>query len=192
MMPNLGQGGCQAIEDGYVLTNLLCDITDKSQIPDALQQYYRQRIVRSAIVQGMSRFSSDIIITSFSTPFRFDEFLKEGLGYKYLTFPSLLTAYLQVFLPAIFYAQFGYLYSFSPSSFSPETIQKLVKESLQRNKDEVEKVYATLRDNAVTYFSAKTMSFMQYDRTSKEFKKLGDAQDFRTVKDCSTDRVNCN
>lgn len=23
MMPNLGQGGCQAMEDGYVLTNML-------------------------------------------------------------------------------------------------------------------------------------------------------------------------
>ena len=55
MMPNLGQGGCQAIEDAYVLTEQLCDVTDKAQIPSALQEYYRQRIVRSAIVQGMSR-----------------------------------------------------------------------------------------------------------------------------------------
>jgi len=37
MMPNLGQGGCQAIEDAYVLTEQLCDVTDKSQIPSALQ-----------------------------------------------------------------------------------------------------------------------------------------------------------
>jgi zeaxanthin epoxidase len=37
MMPNLGQGGCQAIEDAYTLTNLLCEITDKSQIKDQLQ-----------------------------------------------------------------------------------------------------------------------------------------------------------
>ena len=117
-MPNLGQGGCQAIEDSYVLTNLLCDVTDKAQIPGVLQDYYRQRIVRSANVQGMSRLTSDIIISSFSTPFRFDEFLKEGLNYKYLSFPSLLTAQLQFFLPYIFYAQFGYLYSFSPSAFS--------------------------------------------------------------------------
>jgi hypothetical protein len=51
------QGGCQAIEDAYVLTEALCDITDKSEIPDALQSYYQQRIVRSAVVQGMSRFS---------------------------------------------------------------------------------------------------------------------------------------
>ena len=178
-MPNLGQGGCQAIEDAYVLTNLLCDVTDKSQLPDRLQEYYRQRIVRSAIVQGMSRLSSDIIITSFSTPFRFDEFVKEGLGYKYLTFSSLLTSYLQFFLPYIFYAQFGYLYSFAPSAFTADKIKELVGSSMARNKDEVKRVYATLRDNAVTYFSAKTMSFMQYDEKTKEFKKLGDAQDFR-------------
>jgi len=179
MMPNLGQGGCQAIEDAYVLTNLLCDVTDKSQLPDRLQEYYRQRIVRSAIVQGMSRLSSDIIITSFSTPFRFDEFVKEGLDYKYLTLPSLLTSYLQFFLPYIFYAQFGYLYSFAPSAFTADKIKELVGSSVARNKDEVKRVYATLRDNAVTYFSAKTMSFMQYDEKTKEFKKLGDAQDFR-------------
>ena len=41
MMPNLGQGGCQAIEDSYVLTNLLCDVTERDQIPEALQEYYR-------------------------------------------------------------------------------------------------------------------------------------------------------
>ena len=70
MMPNLGQGGCQAIEDGYVLTDLLCTIDDKSQLKGVLQEYYRKRIVRSAIIQGMSRLSSDIIITSFSTPFK--------------------------------------------------------------------------------------------------------------------------
>ena len=26
MMPNLGQGGCQAMEDGYVLTNMLKEV----------------------------------------------------------------------------------------------------------------------------------------------------------------------
>lgn len=26
MMPNLGQGGCQAMEDGYMLTNMLKDV----------------------------------------------------------------------------------------------------------------------------------------------------------------------
>lgn len=41
MMPNLGQGGCQAIEDAYVLCDVLCSVSDKSEIPDALQSYYR-------------------------------------------------------------------------------------------------------------------------------------------------------
>ena len=179
MMPNLGQGGCQAIEDSYVLTTLLCDVTDRSQIASTLEEYYRRRIVRSAIVQGMSRLSSDIIISSFSTPFRLDEFLKEGLSYKHLSFPSLLTSYLQVFLPYIFYAQFGYLYSFAPSAFSADKIKELVQASLERNKQEVQKVYATLREGATTYFSAKTMSFMRYDPATKEMTKLGDAQEFR-------------
>lgn len=30
----------------------LGDVTDKSQIPDKLQSYYRRRIIRSAVVQG--------------------------------------------------------------------------------------------------------------------------------------------
>ena len=41
MMPNLGQGGCQAIEDAYVLCNLLCEVSSKDEIPNALQEYYR-------------------------------------------------------------------------------------------------------------------------------------------------------
>ena len=53
-MPNLGQGGCQAIEDGFVLTDLLCTVTDKSQLKSVLQDYYRKRIVRSAIIQVKS------------------------------------------------------------------------------------------------------------------------------------------
>ena len=36
MMPNLGQGGCQAIEDGFVLTDLLCSIDNKSQLKGVL------------------------------------------------------------------------------------------------------------------------------------------------------------
>jgi zeaxanthin epoxidase len=179
MMPNLGQGGCQAIEDAWVLSEMLCGVTDKSQIPDALQQYYRQRIVRSAIVQGMSRFSSDIIISAFSTPFKFDEFLKEGFSYKYLTFPSLMTNILQVVLPYIFYMQFGYLYSFSPSTFSEEQIGDLVSTSLTRNKAEASKVYENLSEGFTTYFTAKTMSLMRFNKKTKEMTKIADAEDLR-------------
>jgi zeaxanthin epoxidase len=181
MMPNLGQGGCQAIEDAYVLTEELCQVTDKSQIESALQEYYRKRIVRSAIVQGMSRLSSDIIISSFSTPFLIKEFLKEGSNYKYLTLPSLLTSYLQYFLPFIFYAQFSYLYSFAPSDFDREKIKILVEASLKRNKEEVKQVYNNLKENYVTFFTAKNMSFMHFNKNTGEFSKIADAAEFRTL-----------
>eukprot|EP01041_Mallomonas_annulata_P011378 gene11378-23816_t len=180
MMPNLGQGGCQALEDAFVLTNLLCQVTEKKQIPAVLQEYYQKRIIRSAIVQGMSRFSSDIIISAFTTPFSLKEYLQEGKGYKYLNPKALGTWYLQPFLPLIFYAQFGYLYSFQPTSFEPSYIQDLVKKSLARNKDELEKVYATLKDGYKTYFTAKTMSFMRYNTETKEISKIADAVDMRT------------
>eukprot|EP00607_Mallomonas_marina_P010652 CAMPEP_0182422556 /NCGR_PEP_ID=MMETSP1167-20130531/8287_1 /TAXON_ID=2988 /ORGANISM="Mallomonas Sp, Strain CCMP3275" /LENGTH=463 /DNA_ID=CAMNT_0024600721 /DNA_START=45 /DNA_END=1433 /DNA_ORIENTATION=+ len=85
MMPNLGQGGCQALEDAYVLTDKLCQVTEKDQIPSVLQEYYKSRIVRTAIIQGLSRFSSDIIISTFTTPFSLMEYLKEKDDYKYLT-----------------------------------------------------------------------------------------------------------
>eukprot|EP01036_Dinobryon_divergens_P026799 gene26799-35486_t len=164
MMPNLGQGGCQAIEDAYVLTEQLCDVTEKSQIPSALQGYYQQRIVRSAVVQGLSRLSSDLIISAFTTPFDLKEFLENGSEYKYLNF------------------KFGYLYSFAPSSFDGETIKKLVSESLERNKREVQKVYGTIKDNSITYFTAKTMSFMRFNKATGEHSKIGDAVDFRELK----------
>jgi zeaxanthin epoxidase len=179
MMPNLGQGGCQAMEDGFVLTNLLCGVTDKSQLRATLQDYYQQRIVRSAVVQGLSRLSSDIIITTFTTPFRFDEFLKEGAKYKYMSPQAVGTSYMQSFLPVIFYAQFGFLYSFSPSNFGADKIRQYVKDSVTRNKAEAMSVYKELKDGYTTYFSAKTMQFMRYNHETKEISKVADAKDMR-------------
>lgn len=179
MMPNLGQGGCQAIEDAFVLTDVLCDVTDKKEIPDALQSYYRERIVRSSIVQGLSRLSSDIIISQFTTPFDMDEFMKEGLTYKYLNFKSMATNMLRVMLPMIFYAQFGYLFSMAPSSFEPTEIERLVKNSIERNKQEVAKIYSFLKSGTTTFFTAKTMSFMRFDRKTREISKIADAKDLR-------------
>ena len=179
-MPNLGQGGCQAIEDVKVLADELCSITDKSQISEALQSYYRQRIVRSAIVQGMSRASSDIIISQFSTPFSLGEFLKRGWNYKYLTWPSLMTWNMRRMLPMLFYAQFGYLYSYAPSAFNTDRIKQLVKNARERNKAEAEKIYGHVTADSVTYFSAKTMSFMKYNKRSKSTSKIADATEFRS------------
>ena len=178
MMPNLGQGGCQAIEDAYVLSNLLCEVSDKSQIPDQLQQYYRQRIVRSAAVQGLSRLSSDIIISAFSTPFRPSRMDQEGD--KYFNFRSIGTWYLQPFLPLIFYAQFGFLYSFVPTTFQPEEIQKYVDDSLKRNKAEAAKAYSFLKEGFFTFFSAKTMTFNSYNIKTAEISTVATAEELRS------------
>lgn len=177
MMPNLGQGGCQAVEDAFVLSNLLCEVTDKEQIPGVLQEYYRKRIVRSAIVQGFSRLSSDIIISTFSTPWRPQRMDEEGN--EYFNPISIGTWFLQPFLPVIFYLQFGFLYSFAPTVFKKEYIEKLVKDSYLRNKAEASKVYSYLKEGCNTFFSAKTMSFSQYDNNRKVISPLIDADSLR-------------
>merc|ERR1712146_364469 len=110
-----------------------------------------------------------------------------GLSYKYLRPASLLTSYLKLFLPYIFYGQFGYLYSFAPSPFSKESIRKLVKESLIRNRSEASKVYGALKENTQTFFSAKTMSFKQFDMKTQEIRDIGEASAFR----CSVEDDQC-
>lgn len=54
MTPNLGQGGCMAIEDALVLTRCLRGTTDVAQ---ALDQYWRERHQRAAdVVRDSRRF----------------------------------------------------------------------------------------------------------------------------------------
>jgi hypothetical protein len=101
------------------------------------------------------------------------------MKYKSLSIPSILTSYLQFFLPAIFYGQFGYLYSFAPAQFTKEQISKIVKDSFTRNQNEAELVYKQLKDGFLTYFTAKTMQFMRYDKNKKESTLITDASDIR-------------
>jgi len=62
MMPNLGQGGCMAIEDAFVLGRELRRVDhDIAAIPLALKRYNQNRVLRAAAVQGMSRLSSAIL-----------------------------------------------------------------------------------------------------------------------------------
>merc|ERR1719191_2266236 len=68
MMPNLGQGGCQALEDAMVLSEELGSLKRRDEIAGALEKYKSRRLIRSAAVQGLSRFASDIIIRGFDTP----------------------------------------------------------------------------------------------------------------------------
>jgi 2-polyprenyl-6-methoxyphenol hydroxylase-like FAD-dependent oxidoreductase len=55
MTPHLGQGACQAIEDGVVLAELLADAYG---VDDALAEYDRLRRSRTRKVARMSRASA--------------------------------------------------------------------------------------------------------------------------------------
>lgn len=68
MMPNLGQGGCQAIEDEFVIVQELEQCRTRNDVSGALGRYRDRRLVRSAAVQGLSRFASNSIIRGFDTP----------------------------------------------------------------------------------------------------------------------------
>jgi len=105
MMPNLGQGGCQAIEDAIVLAEELKGLTSRSDADKALTTYRNRRLVRSAAVQGLSRFASDIIIRGFDTPAKFVDGRFENFNYA-----GIVTRLLQPILPVFFWVQFEFLY----------------------------------------------------------------------------------
>lgn len=111
MMPNLGQGGCQAIEDAYVMSQELNKVTHRSQIQQALKEYQSRRLIRSAAVQGLSRFASDIIIRGFDTPAKIvrDETTGE-IRFENFNYAGIVTKMLQPILPIFFMVQFNFLY----------------------------------------------------------------------------------
>ena len=51
MMPNLGQGGCQALEDAVTLSEEMTAVTSRAELDNALQVYRNRRLTRSAAVQ---------------------------------------------------------------------------------------------------------------------------------------------
>ena len=117
MMPNLGQGGCQAIEDAYELTRALeevCGATgqapaDAADVREALQTFQSRRKPRAAAVSLLSRLASDLIINFFDTPWSPHD--EKGTGpLAYLTFAW--KPLLQFF---VFPLQFLFLYSYHPS-----------------------------------------------------------------------------
>jgi len=107
MMPNLGQGGCQAIEDAMVLAEELGGLESRSHtaVTGALESYKGRRLVRSASVQGLSRFASDIIIRGFDTPAKIVDGNFENFNYA-----GIVTRLLQPILPVFFTVQFAFLY----------------------------------------------------------------------------------
>jgi len=111
MMPNLGQGGCQAIEDAFVIAQELGKVKTRKEITRTLKSYQSRRLVRSAAVQGLSRFASDIIIRGFDTPAKI--VWDEGKGLPRIenfNYPGVVTRMLQPILPIFFMMQFNFLY----------------------------------------------------------------------------------
>jgi len=122
MMPNLGQGGCQAIEDASVIASKLEALSHRSQISGALAEYRDIRLTRSAAVQGLSRFASDIIIRGFDTPcklgFYDGKFVCENLNYA-----GVVTRMLQPILPIFFTVQFAFLYDGWDNKWNPTQVK---------------------------------------------------------------------
>lgn len=108
MMPNLGQGGCQAIEDAFVIVEELSTIKTRDEVEGKLNRYRGRRLIRSAAVQGLSRFASDIIIRGFDTPAKI--VFKDGVKFENFNYAGIVTKMLQPILPIFFMIQFNFLY----------------------------------------------------------------------------------
>mmetsp|Transcript_3504 Transcript_3504/g.11228 ORF Transcript_3504/g.11228 Transcript_3504/m.11228 type:complete len:191 (+) Transcript_3504:1291-1863(+) len=122
MMPNLGQGGCQALEDAIVISEQLTSLSSRGEIEGALQGYRNRRLTRSAAVQGLSRFASDIIIRGFDTPAKLG-FSGGKLVAENLNYAGVVTRLLQPILPIFFAVQFAFLYDGWENKFSLKQVQ---------------------------------------------------------------------
>uniref|UniRef100_A0A6U4D7Q0 FAD-binding domain-containing protein n=3 Tax=Phaeomonas parva TaxID=124430 RepID=A0A6U4D7Q0_9STRA len=144
MMPNLGQGGCQAIEDAFVLGEKLAGVEDSAQVPNVLQDYYRSRILRTSAVQGLSRLASDLIINAFDTPWS----PNDSLGN---TWRGYSTAIIKPFLQyVIFPAQFLFLYSFFPTGSMGSLPKQLAEAWESKHKEISEEAFAKAAEEGQT------------------------------------------
>lgn len=151
MMPNLGQGGCQAIEDAYVLTENLASTKSSEKIEESLQDFYRKRILRVSAVQFLSRLASDLIVNAFDTPWSPHDDL--GKSWKsYLTF-----FWKPILQYAIFPAQFAFLYSYYPSGRLEDISKKLTEDWKVRHFESSEAAFKKadegfVRDTGPSFF----------------------------------------
>jgi len=145
MMPNLGQGGCQAMEDGYTLTKMLSEVKDRKEVPDVLQSYYRARIFRTAAVQFLSRIASDLLLDTFTFPWKADEGLSapHGPGRGDFNYNAVVVNYLRHLLPPIFVGQFTFLYSFHPFKWTEQEVKALVQSVNDRHEGQVKEAWET-------------------------------------------------
>lgn len=142
MMPNLGQGGGMAIEDALVLGQELRRIGDLDAVPLALTKYNRNRALRAAAVQGMSRLSSAILF-QYNHPTDI-EFGESGLPTSIRHFGprSLITRACQGFLQRVaFPLQFEFLFSFPGKALDPQVFAAAQPGDMTnvRTQDEAEK-----------------------------------------------------
>ena len=60
IIPNLGQGGCQATKDGYRLGEELASAMHTVDVPRALARYSRGRVIRTSIIQRFAQLGLDL------------------------------------------------------------------------------------------------------------------------------------
>merc|ERR1712194_753994 len=81
----------------------------RTEITGKLQSYARRRQIRSAAVQGLSRFASAIIIRGFDTPAKIS--WDDGKPrFENCNYAGIVTRLLQPILPIFFKVQFNFLY----------------------------------------------------------------------------------
>jgi zeaxanthin epoxidase len=138
-MPNLGQGGCQAIEDAYVLGDLLSNTRTTEKLEDTLQTFYRKRILRVSAVQFLSK-------QAFDTPWSPHDNL--GTSWKsYLTF--VWKPVLQyIFFPLLF----AYLYSYHPTGRMDDRAAALEAAWKIKHKADAEAAFAEARSKSSNSF----------------------------------------
>eukprot|EP00933_Yihiella_yeosuensis_P052059 TRINITY_DN50044_c0_g1_i1.p1 TRINITY_DN50044_c0_g1~~TRINITY_DN50044_c0_g1_i1.p1 ORF type:complete len:647 (+),score=129.60 TRINITY_DN50044_c0_g1_i1:77-1942(+) len=141
MMPNLGQGGCQAIEDAYELTRSLAAIQTFAEDPDpeatakALQDFYSKRMPRVAGISLLSRLASDLIINAFSTPWS----PHDSKGTDWKSYLTLLWKPVLQFI--VFPAQFLFLYSYHPSGGMGDLPKRIETAWRKRHKESAEAAF---------------------------------------------------
>ena len=163
MMPNLGQGGCQAIEDAYELGKHLSAVSTFDEkasgavVERALNDFYKDRVVRVAGVSLLSRLASDLIINAFDTPWNP---WGDGLG---TSWKSYLTFFWKPVLQyLIFPAQFLFLYSYHPSGPMGDLPKKLEEDWRKRHKEESEAAFAKAKAGGDRFDAASRLgSFFQ-------------------------------
>ncbi|CAE7354821.1 unnamed protein product [Symbiodinium natans] len=156
MMPNLGQGGCQAIEDAYELVRILDGAKTYSQdydpkvTADALQRFYRNRMPRVAGISLLSGLASDLIINAFGTPWSPHD--EKGTDWR-----SYLTVAWKPLLQFVFFPlQFLFLYSNHPSGGMGDLPKQLVDDWEKRHREAAEehrhrpKIYGTMHTMVIT------------------------------------------